>query len=57
MTPTPPWMIEELERMRREREVDDRPVLHIIDERPLPPRTRDGGEPPPEHREPIVIEF
>jgi len=38
---TPPWMIEELERMRREREEQERPVLHVPELPPRPQQTRD----------------
>lgn len=49
----PTWMIEEIERRRRERERRDRPQLPI--ERPMCPEY----EPPPRPagREPIVMEF
>jgi hypothetical protein len=55
MTPTPPWIIEELERMRREREAQDRPVLRIEDHYPAP-RVREE-ERAPVTSGPIVIEF
>jgi hypothetical protein len=53
---TPPWMIEELERCRREREYDERPALQI--ELPVEPpqrRERDGEQAP--QRGVIVIEL
>lgn len=50
----PPWIIEELERLRRERERDERP-------RPPPerPARREDDAPPPhiDPAAPIVIEF
>jgi hypothetical protein len=55
MTPTPPWIIEELERMRREREAQDRPALRIEDHIPAP-RAREE-ERVPATTGPIVIEF
>ena len=33
---TPTWMIEELERRRREREAARRPTLHVDEPEPLP---------------------
>ena len=56
MTPLPPWMIEELERRREERDEQDRPVLHIVDF-PVGPRGEYDEEQQPVSREPIVIEF
>lgn len=33
---TPTWMIEEVERRRREREAEQRPALHVDEPEPLP---------------------
>jgi hypothetical protein len=49
------WMIEELERMRREREEQERPCLHVelpaLSERQRAPEREDAP------RGPIVIEY
>jgi len=51
----PPWMIDELERQRREREARERPQLWIEIPEPMSvPRERPQRE---TAREPIVIEF
>jgi hypothetical protein len=55
MTPLPPWIIEELERRRQEREEQERPALHIVDDLPAQPRTKDGER--SASRGPIVIEY
>ncbi len=55
MTPLPPWLIDELERLREERE-RQRPALHIV-EAPAPERWRERDEPPAAPAEPIVIDF
>jgi hypothetical protein len=56
---TPPWMIEELERRRRDREYEERPALHV--ELPADPPQRheseDEGEPHAPSRGVIVIEL
>ena len=54
MIPTD-WMIEELERMRKERERQERrrPQLHIE----IGPPAREEREPPRPRAEPIVIEL
>ncbi|MFL5247164.1 MAG: hypothetical protein ACJ79E_05170 [Anaeromyxobacteraceae bacterium] len=54
---TPPWMIEELERRRRELEYDERPALQI--ELPVePPQRRESeSEPRGPSRGVIVIEL
>jgi hypothetical protein len=49
----PAWMIEELERARREREDEERRQLRI--ELPVP--TESATPPAGERREPIVIEL
>lgn len=51
----PNWMIEELERLRREREDLQRPQLRIEPPEPLP--TRREREPAGRPREPIVIDL
>jgi hypothetical protein len=53
---TPPWMIEELERSRRERELPERPVLHV-DVPDEPQRRRDPDAHPPAPRGVIIIEL
>ena len=53
MTPLPPWIIEELERRRQEREEQQRPALHIVDDYPAQRKREER----PTTREPIVIEF
>ena len=50
----PTWMIEELERLRREREHRERPQLPLELELPV---VADQEPPRPTPREPIVIEF
>ena len=54
---TPPWMVEELERRRREREYEERPALHV--ELPVePPQRRESdAEPHGPSRGVIVIEL
>jgi hypothetical protein len=52
---TPPWMIEELERSRREREQDERPVLHV--ELPDEPPHRREPETRAPSRGVIVLEL
>lgn len=51
----PDWMIEKLERLRREREDLQRPQLWI--ELPEPPPPRREREPADRPREPIVIDL
>lgn len=51
----PPWMIDELEKSRREREDAERPQLWI--EQPLPAPARDERSQRDAPREPIVIEL
>jgi hypothetical protein len=48
----PPWMIEEMERQRREREKREQPALRI--DMPEPAR---GREPGPKAREAIVVDL
>jgi hypothetical protein len=51
----PTWMIEELERRRREREEQDRPCAWL--EIPLPERLPVERPEPSRPREPIVIDL